>query len=223
VAKVSAGTIAAGAGSMEYRTKEEQVADYLREGVISGRFARGSRVKQAEIAELLETSITPVREAFRMLEAQGYLTGSSYRGVTVVDFDPGASEEVLQLRLLLESELIRHAVANVTDEDVAELEELARDFARTSAAPTSTETRAANYRFHRRLYELARQPQTLQFVEILWARYPFDLINEIAGRTSRAAAEHKQILRHVGKRNADGAVTAARRHIAAGWKELHRG
>lgn len=46
---------------MDYRTKEEQVADFLRERIISGVYPRGSRLKQAEIAEQLHLSITPVR------------------------------------------------------------------------------------------------------------------------------------------------------------------
>jgi DNA-binding GntR family transcriptional regulator len=56
---------------MQFRTKEEQVADYLREGIIAGRFPRGARLKQQEIATLLNTSITPVREALKLLEAEG--------------------------------------------------------------------------------------------------------------------------------------------------------
>ena len=56
---------------MEYRTKEEQVADYLREGIISGRLPRGARLKQTEIAQELKISITPVREALKLLEAEG--------------------------------------------------------------------------------------------------------------------------------------------------------
>lgn len=42
-------------------------------------FPRGSRLKQAEIAEQLQLSITPVREALKLLEAEGYVTGNSYR------------------------------------------------------------------------------------------------------------------------------------------------
>ena len=65
---------------MDYRTKEEQVADYLREGIISGLYPRGSRLKQAEIAEKLKLSITPVREALKLLEAEGYVGGDPTAG-----------------------------------------------------------------------------------------------------------------------------------------------
>ena len=61
--------------TVQFRTKEEQVADFLREGIIAGRYPRGARLKQQEIADLLRTSITPVREALKMLAAEGYVTG----------------------------------------------------------------------------------------------------------------------------------------------------
>ena len=51
--------------TLRFQTKEEQVADYLREGIISGRYPRGARLKQQEIADLLRTSITPVRGSIR--------------------------------------------------------------------------------------------------------------------------------------------------------------
>jgi DNA-binding transcriptional MocR family regulator len=56
-------------------TKESQVADFLRERIICGFFARGQKLKQAEIAAMLDISITPVREALKMLEAQGFCDG----------------------------------------------------------------------------------------------------------------------------------------------------
>ena len=43
---------------MQYKTKEEQVADYLREGIIAGRFPRGARLKQQEIASMLDRKST---------------------------------------------------------------------------------------------------------------------------------------------------------------------
>ena len=52
-----------------FLTKEDRVADFLREAIVSNRFARGSKLRQADIAALIGTSITPVREALnRLLE-----------------------------------------------------------------------------------------------------------------------------------------------------------
>ena len=70
------------------------------------------------------------------------------------------------------------------------------------------------------MFEIARMPQTLHFVQILWARYPFDLINKIKGRVSRAAAEHDELLKAFIARDSAAAMLATRQHIESGWVEL---
>ncbi|MDB5725497.1 MAG: Transcriptional regulator [Novosphingobium sp.] len=205
---------------MQFKTKEEQVADFLREGIIAGRFARGARLKQQEIATLLNTSITPVREALKLLEAEGYITGDSFKGAVVAPFDIDASSEVLALRILLETQLVRGAVERATTADIAELRVLAAEFATAFDAGDNETARAANYRLHNRMFEIARMPQTLHFVQILWARYPFDLINKLEGRVSRAAAEHDDLLQAFITGDVSAAMLATRQHIEAGWHEL---
>jgi DNA-binding GntR family transcriptional regulator len=63
-------------------------------------------------------------------------------------------------------------------------------------------------------------PQTLHFVQILWARYPFDLINQLKGRVSRAATEHGDLLQAFISNDVAAAMLATRQHIEAGWLEL---
>lgn len=205
---------------MEYRTKEDQVADYLRERIISGVYSRGSRLKQAEIAEELQLSITPVREALKILEAEGYIEGGSYKGARIVPFDPSASAEVLSLRLALESQLVRAAAEKITPKDLAELRALAKEFADAFESGNRASARGINYRFHRRLYDIAALPQTLHFVQILWARYPFDVINAVDGRGPEAVEEHEEILQALASSDPVSAIVAMRRHIESGWENL---
>jgi DNA-binding GntR family transcriptional regulator len=206
--------------TIRFKTKEEQVADYLREGIIAGRFPRGTRLKQQEIATLLNTSITPVREALKLLEAEGYVTGDSFKGAVVAPFDIEAASETLNLRILLETQLVRGAVEKASASEIAELRVMAGEFATAFDAGDNETARAANYRFHHRMFELARMPQTLHFVQILWARYPFDLINRLKGRVSRAAGEHDDLLAAFIAGDVAAAMLATRQHIEAGWVEL---
>lgn len=205
---------------MDFKTKEEYVAEYLREGILAGRFARGARLKQADIAEQLRLSITPVREAFRILEAEGYVLSETHRGVIVAPFDANATREINELRTLLETRLVLAAMERLTPQDYAELGALQREFEEAEARNDREAVRALNYRFHRQLYTLAQQPQTLHFVQVLWAKYPFDVINLIEGRASRAAAEHRGLLKAMKAGDRKSAVSALREHIDAGWREL---
>jgi DNA-binding GntR family transcriptional regulator len=205
-----------------FKTKEEYVADVLREGILAGRFPRGARFKQAEIAQMLNISITPVREAFRILEAEGYVLSITHRGVVVAPFDASTTREIMELRVTLESQLAAAAMQNMTPRDEAELAKLERDFEKAIARGNRPSVRAMNYRFHSHLYSLAQRPQTLHFVQVLWAKYPFDLINLIPDRPARAAKEHAAILKAIARRDQKALLSAVREHIEAGWSELDR-
>jgi DNA-binding GntR family transcriptional regulator len=207
---------------MSFKTKEEYVAEYLREGILAGRFPRGARLKQDEIARELDTSITPVREAFRILEAEGYVQSVAHRGVIVAPFDVSATREIIELRVVLETRLMLEAMRKMSREDHAELARLERDFENAIAHGDRPAVRAMNYRFHSHLYALARQPQTLHFVQVLWAKYPFDLINLIGGRDGRAAKEHNSILKALAARDEKAVRVAVRAHIERGWDELRK-
>jgi DNA-binding GntR family transcriptional regulator len=191
---------------MDFRTKEEQVADFLREGIISGMFPRGSRLKQAEIAERLQLSITPVREALKLLEA----LHSTHR----------LRKKSWNCACYLESRLLRGTAEKVTAQDITELRALADEFEQAFNVADRAAARGVNYRFHRRLYSIADMPQTLHFVQILWARYPFDLINAVEGRGKEAAKEHDEILRALLDGDISAAMLAMRKHIESGWSVL---
>ena len=205
---------------MSFKTKEDYVAEHLREGILAGRFPRGARLKQAEIARELDISITPVREAFRILEAEGYIHNITHRGVVVSPFDASATREIIELRVVLESRLVLAAMRRMSREDHTKLAERERDFEQAIAKGERPTVRAMNYRFHSHFYSLAQQPQTLHFMQVLWAKYPFDLINLIGGRVGRAAQEHGAILKAVAAGDEPAALTAVREHIEAGWQEL---
>ena len=206
--------------TMTFRTKQDQVADILRERVISGVYDRGTKLKQSEIAEELGVSITPVREALHILEAEGYITGLSHRGLLVPRFDPAETQEIFDLRLMLERDLTAFALPNVTPAHVAELRSFQQVVSELSRGRDRLATRTANFRFHFRLYELANRPQTLKFVRVLWAKYPF-IYQELGGRRTRHIDEHERFLDRVEAGDHEAAVEAMVDHIRSGWNDLH--
>lgn len=206
--------------TLKHQTKEEQVADYLREGIISGKFPRGSKLKQAEIAESIGMSITPVREALKLLAAEGFILGTSHRGATVAPFDINATEEIVDLRVTLESKLALRGMERLTSQQVDELRDLQAQLEAAAARDDKDAVRSINYRFHEVLYLAAGLPQTLRFVRALWARYPFDLINRLENRIDRASKEHREMLGAILSRDEGAMLSALRSHIRAGWDEF---
>ncbi len=158
------------------QTKEHHVAELLREKIIAGVFVRGQKLKQAEIAKMLEVSITPVREALRLLEAEGYVHVSSHRGAVVAPFQIEHADELFDLRMTLEGKLTAAAAKRITPADLQVLVDLNQDIRDALARGVRETVRGSNFRFHFRLYEHADMPHSLEFVRVLWAKYPFDLL-----------------------------------------------
>jgi len=202
------------------RTTEHQVAEFLREKIIAGLIARGQKLKQAELAKSLGVSITPVREALRLLEAQGYVQVSAHRGAVVAPFLIEHAEEHYKLRLLLEPRLAFHAAERLTPADLTILRQFNQEMADAGPDAPHRLLRENNFRFHFRLYERADQPQTLDFVRILWAKYPFDLLTLLPGRPSRVSEEHEEILQALEAGDAKRAMNAMAAHIRTGWREF---
>ena len=106
-------------------TSAERVADSLRDRIVHGDLAAGSRLGEAELAGELGVSRTPVREALSRLAAEGLVEIVPNRGARVATWTAAELEGVFDLRSTLEPQLTGFAVPNATPADVDELEELA--------------------------------------------------------------------------------------------------
>jgi DNA-binding GntR family transcriptional regulator len=201
-------------------TAEHQVAEILREKIIVGVLARGQKLKQAEIAKMLGVSITPVREALRLLEAQGYVSVSAHRGAVVAPFQIEGAEELYRLRQLLETRLTVEAASRMTPNDLYVLKAINHDLLMAARTGDRAACQEKNFRFHFRFYELAAQPQTLDFVRILWAKYPLDMLSQMPGRQPRVFDEHVALLAALEQGDVEGAAKAMEAHIGSGWAEF---
>ena len=146
---------------MEFRTKEEQVADFLREGIISGMFERGSRLKQAEIAERLQLSITPVREALKALVSEGLATLHHNRGCFVSDLSSAVARELMEFRAVLEPRLAGWAIDHLTE---AHIEHARLIMAKIDKTGNPAQRLRLATEFHTVIYTRANRPFFLEQV-----------------------------------------------------------
>jgi DNA-binding GntR family transcriptional regulator len=204
---------------MAFKTKQDQVADIIRERIIAGVYPRGTKLKQGELAHELGVSITPVREALHMLGAEGFVEAISHKGLMVPLIRPETARETFELRVMLERDLTARALTRMDRATLAALRESQAVIADISPGGPRLASRMENYRFHFRLYDLAGRPQTLQFVRVLWARYPF-ITQERGGLRMKNIAEHEHFLRLVEAGERDAAVEAMVAHIESGWHDL---
>lgn len=103
-------------GPLAPRTLVDQVVDAIVRGAAEGHFLPGDRLVEAELARTLGISRVPVREALRLLESQGIVVNTPYRGMRLMDVSQERIEKILEVRLVLEKLAVDKVLARRTDE-----------------------------------------------------------------------------------------------------------
>ncbi len=197
-----------------FTTKKEYAAQFLRELVISGELRSGARVMQQKIAEELGISVTPVREAIRQLETEGYLESTAHVGARVSQMHREGLDEVYHLRKQLEGDLAAEAARRATGEHLDEVRRLLELFNVAVQKGDRIAARGANYRFHLATWELAERPVTLELVESLWAKFPWDSLDDMKNRGLIAIKEHEEQLEALEARDPEASRKAQHDHIS---------
>lgn len=108
----------------------DSTAHALRERILSGRIPAGSRLGEADLAEQLAVSRTPVREALSRLAAEGLVDLVPNRGARVAVWTTDQLREIFDLRLAVEPAIVVRAVAKLSDAQLSQLDELANRMSR---------------------------------------------------------------------------------------------
>ena len=191
----------------------ESVYERLCEDIRAGVLAPGSRLREAEIAERLSVSRTPVREAIRRLEAEGLVDHLPRSGAIVRRLDYSETMELYEMRTVLEGTAARLAARAASP---VELEELQAINAEMRAADGQPERLVRlNRQFHRRLLEASRN----RFLLRAMATVENTLLilgassMHLPERAVAAVAEHGEVLDALLIRDGAAAEAAMRRHM----------
>lgn len=181
-------------GDDERRTAHQLVRDTLRQAILTGRVPGGERLVQAELAQQMRVSTTPVREALRDLAAEGLIRLDAHRGAIVHSPSHAELEEIYLLRQLLEPEIVERAIENVTD---AELDEAADILRRADEESDPVEWIELNRQFHRVFTRAARSSRLASIVEPLQDSATLYILVSLTQGTrgvEEANAQHRRLL-----------------------------
>jgi DNA-binding GntR family transcriptional regulator len=143
----------------------ERIAAHLRDAILSGEIGPGERIRQEEVAARHGTSRLPVREALRMLEAEGLTEHTANKGARVPALDPHEVDVLYQMRERLEPLALTESIPHLSSGDVRELEDLAD---RISADTDLSEFLVLDRAFHLGSYAGCDTEQLLASVVRMW-------------------------------------------------------
>lgn len=189
----------------------------LRSQILSGAVAPGDRFDVRTLARQLNMSVTPVREALRILQADGLITYDEYRAMSVADLSREDADEIFLIRSLLEPEATARAARFATQDDLLSLTELHEDMVRACESLDSSRIRAANMAWHFAVYHVGRTTYLEQIIVRMWARYDWQAVWTAAERARSSVGEHEAIMVAIRAGDTQAAADAMRAHIQAGY------
>src|ERR1700749_1029611 len=133
------------------RDHVEQVYKRVREAILEGEIAPGTAMSQVALADELGVSRTPLREALRMLQSEGLVDAQANRRVTVTPISASALEELVVMRVALETEPVRLSVSRLAPEQIAALEGRLAEMAHFAQEKDYARWQAPHMAFHRGL------------------------------------------------------------------------
>lgn len=201
-------------------TKRDRIVVELRRLILAGELPRGARMQQEELAVRFDASITPVREALRVLEAEGLVVGEAHRGVRVASLDVDRIKAVYVVRRLVESYAMQRATNRLTRRDLAVAHRLVDEMEEAVAAGDLTAVREKNRAFHFLFYDRCGLPGLTEEIRTLWRVFPWDLLLGGEARARASLAEHREILDVVEKGDLAAVAVATEAHIARGFADV---
>jgi DNA-binding GntR family transcriptional regulator len=209
-----------GETSERFQTKREVAIARMKDAVLLGRYRPGQLLRQVQLMADLDLGATPAREAALELVARGLLVHESLRGVRVANVDAERASHVYRVRALLEAEAARLAAQNADDGAVERLTKHVEAMERACEAGDRKRLAVADERFHRLLADGAGNPVLTRQIEQLWEQFPRYMLWRKRERVAESLREHRAILRHFARRDADATAAAVRDHILHGLDAL---
>ena len=200
-----------------HRTLAERAFATLHEAIVTGVLSPGERLPIEELAEVLEMSPMPIREALRQLDSAGLVENIPHRGARVTELSIDDLREVYEARLALEPLAVCHAAERFTEEDaIRSRERLEAHVKAYSRRPELGLIWSTHTAFHFALYEAARSRWMLRLIGPLWEtseRYRFAML-PVRVNLDQRRLEHERILDACAEHRPATAACELHNHLA---------
>jgi DNA-binding GntR family transcriptional regulator len=199
-----------------HRTLAERAFATLHEAIVTGVLAPGERLPIEELAEVLEMSPMPIREALRLLDSVGLVENIPHRGARVTELSIDDLREVYEARLALEPLAVRHAAENFTDDDAQRAQQRLTDHVKASKQRDLGRIWSTHTAFHFALYEAANSRWMSRLIHPLWEtseRYRFAML-PVRLNLDKRRLEHERILQACTDHDGGAAARELHNHLA---------
>ena len=198
-----------------HNSLHDEVAAQLRELIFAGELTPGNFLDEVKLAEQLKISRTPLREALKVLTAEGLVRHEPRRGCFVNEVTEQDLDEIFPVLALLEGRCAYEAARHARDADLATLEDLHLKLSKHAKARRINEYYAANFAIHEAIITLASNRWLAGVIADLRKIVKLARLQQLhaPGRLDQSLSEHLAVFAAMKARDPEGADAAMRTHL----------
>ncbi|MES2785589.1 MAG: GntR family transcriptional regulator [Pseudomonadota bacterium] len=198
-----------------HNSLHDEVAAQLRERIFAGELMPGTFLDEVKLAELLQISRTPLREALKVLTAEGLVRHEPRRGSFVYEVTEKDLDEIFPVIALLEGRCAHEAAAHATDADIEQLQDMHDKLQKHAKAKRINEYYAVNFAIHEAIIQLADNHWLATVIADLRKILKLARLQQLhaPGRLDQSLTEHLAVFAALKARDPAGAEAAMRTHL----------
>lgn len=202
------------------KSKVDVIEERLTKMINSGALISGQWLKQQKLANMLDTSIIPLREALRRLEAFGLVVNAPYRGVRVSEISREEISQIYLAHALLQSEAARLYISKITNREIAEAHKLNDRMRECVRTGNYEKIKQLNQRMHLILCGASHFTFFGKLIRFLWRQFPRDVFLVLPDRAYISVQEHEEILAAFSNREPELASKRIKEHFISVRRSL---
>jgi DNA-binding GntR family transcriptional regulator len=203
------------------KSLHEQTYKALRESILKGELAAGDRLIETQIAEQLQVSRTPIREAIRQLQREELITADELGWLRVTTVSPTEATHLYDCRMALETLAVTSACQNATDSQLKKLKSLVTQveklFKQKDSKPSSSQLLDLDYQFHRTIAQCSGNNYLVFLLDQVFAKMALLRVQTTRHnpRVLEIRTEHQLLMEAIVSRDIEAATQAIQSHLTA--------
>jgi DNA-binding GntR family transcriptional regulator len=205
-----------------HQTLREKILETIRDAILKGTLVPGEKVAEPELAERFGISRTPIREAFRQLESEGYLTVIPRKGAVVTSLSERDIQEFYSIKSILEGYAARIAAERLSERDLERLETINERLAQLAREGDVKTFFRVHSEFHELFIRAAGNDKLLELINQLLLKFNRLRMASLSlpGRMEISVQEHRKIIEAFKERDGEKADGLVRRTATYGGQVL---
>ncbi len=204
-------------------TLREKIVETVRAAIVNGQIPAGTRVAEPELADRFGISRTPIREAFRQLESEGFITVIPRKGAVVASLSAKDISDFYDLKMVLEGYAARCAAKVLSEKDMVKMEAVNRQMEAASGKKDLRKILSLHNEFHEIFLKACGNEKLYTIVRNMVMQFQrFRLILVMRGKIEGSIRQHREIIDAFRKRDAELAESLVIKNALYGKKVLLR-